>query len=90
LQFDDAVIIAAEIRSKSLENIAEILFQRLVEIREQVEPLSNPAWKMTFLQQCEELENSKYWYGTRGGLSYAMGKGYSAIFFVNQNLRRPC
>jgi hypothetical protein len=54
-RFDDAVIVATEIQTKNVEEIAEILFQRIVAIKQRIEPLSLPQWKAAFLQECKEL-----------------------------------
>jgi predicted ATPase len=58
-QFDDAVIITTEIRSKSLDDIAEVFSQRLVKMKERIEPLTDAAWKKTFVEQCRELKEQQ-------------------------------
>jgi predicted ATPase len=55
-RFDDAVIVADLLRSKTLEEISDTISQRIIRIKDKIIPLSLPEWKTTFLKECEELK----------------------------------
>lgn len=58
-RFDNAVILADEIRGKNLDQIADCISQRIVLIKEKIVPLSVPVWKDTFLRECTELRDQQ-------------------------------
>lgn len=58
-QFDDPGIRANEMRSKNLDEIADILLQRLRNVSEQIGPLTSPEWKSIFLRQCQDLRSQQ-------------------------------
>jgi predicted ATPase len=57
--FDDPNLRTSEIRGKKLDEIANVLVDRLGKIKGQIEPVVTPEWKATFIKQCEDARIQK-------------------------------
>jgi hypothetical protein len=54
-QFEDPGLRTADLRGKTLEEIADVLFARIVLVQKQVCALEDSSWKKTFLESCDSL-----------------------------------
>jgi predicted ATPase len=54
-QFEDPGLRTGDLRGKTLEEIANVLFARIVSVQKQVCELEDLSWKKTFLESCETL-----------------------------------